>query len=332
MTYHWLSVHLGYRCRHAGACCSSGWPIPVEPDRVAAIDLLVAEGPPTPDGRAWLVPPAGAGSAGTLALQASGACVFHRGGPRGCTVHSARPASCEHFPYVCAVDPRGVQVTLSHYCPTAADLLFADQAPPDIVEGPRVLADGRWPQGLDAADCLPPVRGGMLVAAEPDAVRRGRRASSQRPVLMDWDEVSAWQSRFVRTLAADREVPGPPELGLFEQARGSVPPPWSWPAAPADVGTLWSTWVAPLWSTCLPIVGRYLAARAHGSWALYFGEGLDELRRAVDTARAVLQVESVRQAAGGRAPDRALLKEAIRQSDLLLVHYADPRLLFGPSR
>ena len=47
-----------------------------------------------------------------------------------------------------------------------------------------------------------------------------------------------------------------------------------------------------------------------------------------DIADAVLRVETARQCgrAGGLL-DAALLTEAIRQSDLLIVHYADPRVL-----
>ncbi|MEZ5288117.1 MAG: hypothetical protein R2712_25640 [Vicinamibacterales bacterium] len=40
-----------------------------------------------------------------------------------------------HFPFVCAIDPRGVHVTLSHYCPTAARMLFDETAAPTVVEG-----------------------------------------------------------------------------------------------------------------------------------------------------------------------------------------------------
>ena len=30
MSVHVLGFHAGYRCRHAGVCCKSGWAIPVE--------------------------------------------------------------------------------------------------------------------------------------------------------------------------------------------------------------------------------------------------------------------------------------------------------------
>ena len=61
---------------------------------------------------------------------------------------------------------------------------------------------------------------------------------------------------------------------------------------------------------------------------MYLGSGPADVMRGVDIARAVLQVEATRQCTrAARALDQPLLKEAIRQSDLLLVHYADPYVL-----
>jgi hypothetical protein len=55
------------------------------------------------------------------------------------------------------------------------------------------------------------------------------------------------------------------------------------------------------------------------------GQGPVDVLRAVAVARTVLQVEAVRACAD---PDACLdaerLKSAIRRSDLLLLHYADP--------
>jgi hypothetical protein len=60
-----------------------------------------------------------------------GRCVFHDPSGR-CAVHSALghdalPLACRQFPRVSVIDPRGVSVTLSHYCPTAAALLNETQ-------------------------------------------------------------------------------------------------------------------------------------------------------------------------------------------------------------
>lgn len=73
---------------------------------------------------------------------------------------------------------------------------------------------------------------------------------------------------------------------------------------------------------------RYRAAKVFSSWALYLGDGLPAVNRLADQALAVLRVEAARQCAMSDGPlDAARLKEAIRQSDLLLVHYADGRVL-----
>jgi hypothetical protein len=58
------------------------------------------------------------------------------------------------------------------------------------------------------------------------------------------------------------------------------------------------------------------------------GDGVDAAMESARIAAAVLRVEAARQCGwSGRELDRELLTEAIRQSDLLLVHYTDPQLL-----
>ena len=221
-----------------------------------------------------------------------------------------RPVSCEHFPFVCVTDPRGVHVSLSHYCPTAADLLFTATAPVAVVTGPAVLPDGREPEGLDAREALPPVDDARVASG---------------PRLMDWDEVSRWEQALVTTLANERRVPGDPDLQLFEDAVASVPPALAWPAPIDDTVRVWRDRVAPAWGQWTAVAGRYLAARAHASWAMCLGSGPADVMRAVAVAQAVLQVEAVRACAEPEARlDRERLKQAIRRADLLLLHYADP--------
>ncbi len=312
----WLSMHLGYRCRDSGACCSSGWPIPMERDRARLVAADVASGRVAPVVTPWLTEAPGAPPevAGTLAIQHDGHCVFHRppgrmGAPRGCVIHARRPASCEHFPYVCATDPRGVRVTLSHYCPTAAALLVAWEGPVTIVEGPPVLADGRLPEGLDARESLPPLAAG------------GRR-------LMDWEEVTAWERAGLERTAMLAQEMTRPDVALFEIARAAVVPPLSWPHAPEGLARGWEARIVPAWPRLSAVAGRYLASKLFASWALYRGAGLPDVLRAVDIARAVLGVEAVRACLDAeRTLDTALLERAIRRSDLLLVHYADPAAL-----
>lgn len=270
MRFFWLNFHVNYACRHSGACCSTGWPIPVERDRVAQIQQIARHGN-------WLVPtkPAPDDVAGALAVGAAGHCVFH--GDHRCEIHSTRPSSCSHFPYVCLIDHRGVHVTLSHYCPTAAAMLFDHDGPIEIVEGPAPPTGLDIPEGLDARDALPPL------------------ASPNR--LMSFDDFSAWEKNTVRTVGA-------------YSAYGA------WGANGMD------RLVAPAWPAFEPVIARYLAAKAFGSWAAYLHEdGTAAVLQGVETARAVLQVEAARQCErADRMLDAPLLKEAIRQSDLRLVH------------
>ncbi len=333
MTTFWLSTHLPYACRHTGVCCSSRWPIPIERDRAARVQRAIESGAVAVHPAAWLEcnPRAPSDVAGVLALQASGACVFHRPHLQpgavdgGCVVHAMRPVSCEHFPFVCVTDPRGVHVSLSHYCPTAADLLFTETAPVTVVAGPGVLPDGREPEGLDAREALPPVADDLSCAPEARSDARPREGRRPAPRLMDWDQVTRWERAFIAALADDRRIPEPPDRRLFEAAVAAVPPALTWPMPIDDTLRVWHERVAAAWSRWTAVVGRYLAARAHASWAMCLGGGPADVRRAVAVARAVLQVEVVRACADpGANLDDERLKAAIRRADLLLVHYADP--------
>ncbi len=314
----WLSTHLDYACRHSGACCTARWPIPIEPDRAAAVSRAIASGRLNAPLEWFRIAPGSPGDvSGVLAQQPSGACVFHRGGSYadagapvagGCAIHEWRPRSCEHFPFVCVIDPRGVHVTLSHYCPTAVGLLFQDNEA-RVVEGPPVLSDGPIPEGLDARESLPPADGS------------GAR-------LLSWEDVTAFESALVSRLSADTAVPDAPSLDQYERARSAVLPGWAWPEAPAAADAAWRELAAPSWARWSAVIGRYLSAKAHASWAMYLGDGFRAVERVVDLARIVLQVEAVRACVARDAPlDRLRLTAAIRQSDLLLVHLGDPRTL-----
>ena len=297
---YWLSFHASYACRHSGACCSSGWDIPLEKARVPAIaDALAAGRIVAP--AIWLKAADGAPDdiAGVLALREQGHCVFH--GER-CAIHSAlghaaMPAACQHFPRVVLLDARGVFVTLSHYCPTAAAMLIEDDRPVSIVEGPPPLPDGAMPEGYDARDALPPMRSPRL--------------------LMDLDSYSAWERDTVRALASsdapdavvDDLLSGDTmsDRELFELARASVPEPYDWPeyvdgSAPSESAYQ------------NRVVGRFLAAHAFACWMAYQGNGLHSIALYLRLVLAVLRTELVRQQS---------VIEAIRQSDLLLRHLID---------
>ena len=126
VTFFWLNFHLPYACRQSGMCCTSGWPIPVERARVPLIQRAIAADTIPLRVVSWLSAEEGAPDevAGTLALRENGHCVFFEAGRPGCAIHGVKPSACVHFPYVCLIDPRGVRVNLSHFCPTSTALLF----------------------------------------------------------------------------------------------------------------------------------------------------------------------------------------------------------------
>lgn len=309
MKFSWLNFHLGYACRHSGMCCSSGWPIPVEKTRVAAIESTIARDVIPLRVEPWLVrgDEAPDDVAGILALRSNGHCVFFEAGRPGCSIHDVKPAGCVHFPYLCLIDPRGVHVTLSHYCPTAASMLFEHDGPIAIVEGPPPIGDGQDLEGLDARESLPPTVG--------DAKR-----------LMSFDELTEWEREQVARASIDELHAN--DVALFERARTSVPASWTWPGVPERLDEIWWSQVAPSWSRFNDVLTRYAAAKIFAAWSLYLGDGVAAASGTARIAAAVLRVECARQCAFFRRPlDRELMTEAIRQSDLLLVHYADPALL-----
>ena len=322
MNFLWLNFHVNYACRHSGACCTSGWPIPVERVKRAGIDAAISANDIPLRVKPWLIESGEVPDdfAGLLALRDNGHCVFFEAGGPGCAIHAAKPAACVHFPYVCLIDPRGIRVTLSHYCPTAAAMLFEHRGPIEVVEGPSPVGDLEILEGLDARESLPPTIAEAKVGAHGDSMR-----------LMSWDEFSEWE----RNEVAGSQVDGlrADDVAFFEHARAAVPAPYSWATAPSDVESAWWSLVAERWPHFDEVLQRYAAAKVFASWAAYQGDGLAAIRRLARIAAAVVRIETARECLqAGQPLDPYLMAQAIRQSDLLLVHYADPeRLAAAPA-
>lgn len=153
-----LSFRADHRCRNIGACCASGWDIPVEPEPEEGIRKALLAGTlrpfegaercaqgPSIEHAFRTVPGLPHGARVVLAPEVSGRCVFLEGagGRSRCAVHhrlgeGALPSACRQFPRVVTLIPLGLSVTLSHYCPTAASLLFRPDIPRDAgPPGPR---------------------------------------------------------------------------------------------------------------------------------------------------------------------------------------------------
>ena len=141
-----LSIHADYRCQSSGVCCRSGWEIPVEPDAEARLHAGIAEGRLHPE-VAWARPIADLphGARVVLRVLPSGDCVFlEHGQPRLCAVErqlgaGAMPPPCRQFPRVATLTPSGVSLTLSHYCPTAASMLFRHDVSLSVVSDPKAF-------------------------------------------------------------------------------------------------------------------------------------------------------------------------------------------------
>jgi Fe-S-cluster containining protein len=397
-----LSIHAGYRCRHTGVCCSSGWDVPVEREMhlrnaLASGRLRIPEAAVTstlPGANALLaascfrpVPGLPHGARVVFSSDSSGRCIF-LDADRRCAIHrqlgpDALASACRDFPRVVTLTPLGVSITLSHYCPTAAAMLFtprdSGQPGPEgtsltILENPPAFPPS-WPyEGLDARAALPPL------------LRPG--------VLMDWPSLERWETFAVSVLGDDARTPEAaldvlaaaaeearrwtPEDGAFEghlarvlSSRGASPGsatrgPQCGSTPRADGGSLarhghsealgrteaWSLladcvphrerlppppeglddadarWVEPAWPSLDLPVRRWLAAKAFASWLALQGEGLRTTVHGLRVALAVLRAEAARGCAeAGRTLHAALLEQAIRRADLLLVHLADPGTL-----
>ncbi|HET7220153.1 MAG TPA: hypothetical protein VFJ02_18990 [Vicinamibacterales bacterium] len=350
-----LSIHASYRCKSAGACCTAGWAIPVEIPvydvlrrHYPADDRLFVTGGRMPDGAAAM-----------LALRANGGCVFfERERGRLCRVHrelgpASLPMACRQFPRVALHDARGVLISLSHYCPTAAGLLI-DPPPLTIVAAPSPLALSGDVEGLDARDALPP-----LLTPEMLTDIEGYDAWERRAIAMlarDIDPGTALHAIARTTQRIQSWRPGCGSLAAevhrqfdvasiseHEEDEGadgarvtavlaSVPAGLTAPEAYPDVAAGWRRLHLP--PEVQRVLRAYLAARLFGNWIAYYGRGLHVVVEYLRAAHALVKMEAVRRHALTAAASTAsavspweIATEAIRSADLLLVHLSDPKTL-----
>ena len=131
-----LSIHAVYECRRTGVCCRTGWDIPFDTTEAKAVRALGF------GGRVLLEP---VGDRPAFATRrADGSCAFFNASAHACVIHEkagheALPLTCRMFPRVVLHDARGTFVSLSHFCPTAAALLFDSTVPVRIVDAPARL-------------------------------------------------------------------------------------------------------------------------------------------------------------------------------------------------
>ena len=295
-----LSIHAHYRCAHSGACCHAGWPIPAEPALAGTVERG-GLGPAWTAGRVFEEQPRPDGPLRVLRVQADDACVFYERERRRCAVHrlaghAVLPTPCRNFPRITLKDRRGTFITLSHFCPTAAALLYSAE-PLAIVEAPASLTLDGSVEGLDATGVLPPLlRPGMLMDAagytaweeEAIAVLADGRHSARAALDIIADatrRIRGWEpggdtleTRTREAFECERQFAGSPEISAL---------------AAEDRATR-----------------AFLAAHLFASWHAYQDGGLEAIVLAVEAALATLTLER------SRAPFIA----AVRAADFQLRH------------
>jgi Fe-S-cluster containining protein len=287
-----LSIHAGYRCRHSGACCQAGWDIPFDAAELSAVRALQLGG-------GGLLLQAVRNGRVLAARDADGSCSFFDNDTHLCAIHAAGgrnalPLTCRMFPRVVLHDPRGTFISLSHFCPTAASLLFEQTGPVTIVDAPAALVQDGVLDGLDAQDAWPPL------------LRDG--------VLTDLDSYARWEALSIALLTECGHT-ARESLAALAAVTASIA---SW--TPGR-GTLIDTIERAFADISVPRSGngavheaavqRWLAARLFGCWIAYQGRGLETTVRYLGMCL--------------NAYERELAKcgdplEAIRRSDYHLVH------------
>jgi len=327
-----LSIHARYRCQHRGACCTSDWPIPVEADRLVRLQAALASGAlrleRTADVDVFIESAEAPVETPAIIGTVDRRCVFYDHAGQRCAVHralghEALPLACRQFPRVTLHDPRGVAITLSHYCPTAASWLDNDAPVTIVADPPAFPAAGEY-VGLDATSSLPPL-------LRPD-------------VLMDWNSWWEWERLSVQLLTADEPAEKAiSRLGIaveharawrpndrplaeqvrdsFDRARQSDAPPVHWSdrelahrraemlsAMPPDMTE--SAVIILRASSTSGAVSRLLAAHAFANWTAHLGRGLRTWLRSVEAPLVLIQSGM-----------------DVRTVDLWLRHLVDPKRL-----
>jgi Fe-S-cluster containining protein len=351
-----LAFHADYGCRHSGACCTADWDVPVElPVYRSLSDALVG-------GRLRVAPTAGAiypfivepdlpdGTAAMLDRDDRGRCVFYEATARRCIVHRDLgepylPTTCRHFPRVSVQDRRGTFVSLSHFCPTAASMLFSD-APIEIVAEPPAFPDMDYDGLIVTPDDLPPLLHPRVLmdldgytAWERHMVGRcadvhERPESVLATLMRDADLLRRWRPGTLTLSEAVWELPHDvvearpdeglaPSLDLRDEVMAAVPDDLKPAADEEGLDEAWTNYVRDAWHEHRAPVNRFLAAKAFASWTAYQGRGVKTIVRGLDAALALVRVEAARQCRSAARPlDRESLLEAFRQADFALNHLA----------
>ena len=351
-----LSIHADYKCRHSGACCTADWDVPVELEIYRSLDERLRTGSlriaPQAEPLAPFIiePDLPEDAAAMLERTDRGACVFFEQESHLCLVHrdageGELPATCRHFPRLSVCDARGTFITLSHFCPTAASMLFREDVTLEIIEGPAAFPLADYDGLTVTPDDLPPLLSPSMLMDAPGyaAWERhmvGRCSASESPesviatlasdaaLLRAWRPGSDSLVQRVQCLpAAFNHAEAPSSLAsslrLREDVVAAIPDDLKPSPDEFDLESAYAARVRPVWHTFQRPVNRYLAAKAFASWTAYQGQGVATIVRGLEAALALVRIESSRQSRDARRDlDPALLLEAFRSADFTLNHLA----------
>jgi len=212
---------------------------------------------------------------------------------------AALPLECRQFPRQSVTDPRGISVTLSHYCPTARAQLDAGTGGVSIrPDAPGFPRSGEY-VGLQANTDLPPLlhprclldwEGWWAIEARAVALVSEMPETALTRLALAVETLRTWRPTGVPLrdavhrafdLASIAPVPPwVPSAALLASHTAdlhvAIPPAWQ---AQADAAL--ATRQPPLpWST----FGRFLAAHVFANWAAYTGQGLRTWSRSIEAA------------------------------------------------
>jgi Fe-S-cluster containining protein len=308
-----LSFQSTYSCGRTGACCTADWPIPVEADRLARWQAAAATGQLA--GRSW--PAADTWVADDPRLPRGGPpllahpghrCVFLASdGGHSCRIHAALghealPLACRQFPRVSVVDPRGVSVVLSAYCPTAAALLSTD-GPVSILETSAAFPAAGEYIGLDARHGWPPILRPGVLMDWPSWWEFERRAvdllgnSARSPdeglarLTLAVERTRAWRVEdgpleAAVTAAFDDALDAPHATRVFTDAELAARVTAVETAIPYAFRPVHAPVRAPRETPARVL--RYLATHAFANWAIHLGEDLRVWLASLETAYALV--------------------------------------------
>lgn len=294
---------------------------------------------------------------GLLATDSAGRCALYHADtlPAAtagrCAIHSqlgasALPQACRQFPRVAVLRPGSTALSLSHFCPTATRLLEGGSDGVEVVEAPASLLVEPL-EGLDLrSTTVPPL-------LRPDAAFSwaafevwerfvvSQLTDSRLPIpralarviwcaemLRQWrlgqGPLEDCSTRILDDSSHEARAGGAWDVSLagavraYDFVRGTVPADIRPPRLPPDERA-WRHAVE-LWRSSPRPWRRYLAARFWASWVVHDSAGLRSAVRWLLLVNDVLLVEL----SGGPTVSNHSLVEAIRRSDLLLVHLLDP--------